>query len=284
MKWQGKNRYWVKILWAAVALYIVSAVIAAFSVSRQSKTNSTGWEKSVKVQMLPEKRILDNGDVASIKSNPHRYKGSRIAIKGQIFDIKKIKNKTYLILFADYRRDGQTFFVEQRDKERYKKGDFVLVKGLFTGNTEVKSPFSREKINMITAYSAKKLTSADDFGKVIKPEPVDRTITKKDVLVTLTKIEYTDDQTRVFLKVSNESGNAVYIDERDIKIVQVKKNYGTENYFDDYPEIEKMILPGKKSEGTCIFEAVDMTKSFRIVIGADIGETGETIEFSFPVR
>src|SRR5699024_907574 len=82
---------------------------------------------------------------------------------------------------------------------------------------------------------------------------------------TIQKIEFAEDQTRIYLAIDNQSKYTYTYYPFDTKIVQDSKQYEENDDYnlDDY-DLDNEILSGVKSEGIVTFDKIDSSKDFRI--------------------
>jgi hypothetical protein len=136
--------------------------------------------------------------------------------------------------------------------------NFPLGKNVF--GAELNAPVvEAEKIEIIDYITA--------VSPTIKTIDVDNTVEQHGIKVTLEKIELAKEETRVYIKVKNDSEDNASIWTHTAKLVQSSKQYEEEYNFDaDYPELQSELLPEIETEGVITFNAISEEETIKFVI------------------
>jgi hypothetical protein len=86
---------------------------------------------------------------------------------------------------------------------------------------------------------------------------VNKTSNQNGYSITLQKVEFADNETRVYLAVKNGTSDKIHFWGHNAKALQNNKQLDSE-MFSDYPEVQSEILPGVVSEGIVVFPALDI--------------------------
>ena len=108
---------------------------------------------------------------------------------------------------------------------------------------------------------AKELTVSNYLEAVTptkKEVKVDSTKTQYDISITIQKIEFADEETRVYLKVVNGSKYEFSLNTYSAALTQSGKQYQT-TYSRNEVSISSTILPGGSSEGIIIYPKVEQS-------------------------
>lgn len=77
--------------------------------------------------------------------------------------------------------------------------------------------------------------------------------------MTIQKIEFTENQTRVYVKVQNKTNDSISIYSSDAKLIvgnkQLEADYSSET---GLPELQPELLAGVESEGVIVSPAIDI--------------------------
>ena len=202
---------------------------------------------------------------SSVISNPDNYKDNLVDITGKIFTNPEI-GEDYIgfqMYWGGNLDLNKNVIVYDYSKGQFESSDCVKVKGTIHGGYEGKNAFGvTMKAVMIIADSIQKLDCKDVIYPSKKVVNVDESETKMGVTLTLEKIEFADEHTRVYLKIENNANNKIHFYSFNAVAFQENKQFEPTNVYDvDYPDIESEIYSGIEEEGVILFEPLDCSKS-----------------------
>jgi len=80
--------------------------------------------------------------------------------------------------------------------------------------------------------------------------------------VTLQKVEFAEQETRVYLKVDNNGSDNFSVYSFNSKITQDGKQFGEQdNWEAEYPQIQTDLLVGNSTEGIIVFPTLEPSRS-----------------------
>lgn len=167
-----------------------------------------------------------------------------------------------------------------------KEGDYVRVKGLYLGTTSYKSTIglniSAQKVKAEQVDKSSYMEAIAPANKVID---LNQTKAQHRYSITLEKVEFAEEETRLFVKVENNGKAAFRFYDFNVVILQGTKQYEeASNYEADYPEIQSEIRKGIKEEGIIAFPAIAQ-EDFKIEIEAHSEDYDEDFEdFVFDIK
>ena len=199
----------------------------------------------------PENLMTDT-EINSMFSNPDEYKGKSLRITGKIFvQPSKSGDETVLQIWEDPKNVANNFVVYANTEEEFNNDDFVVVEGIVDGTFEgtnalggeVKAP--KIKAETVTKSSYKEVT-------------VNKSQTQKGVSLTVEKIEFAKEETRVYLKIKNNSKYKVNFYDFNSKAIIGSTQYGYEimDYNADYAKVDSELSPKTESNGILLLKPI----------------------------
>ena len=240
----------------------------------------------------PEKKeYLTEDQINDLYSNPDKFKGKYVSLKGQVFGSPETEDDQVAFqMWGDPEgAEKNTIVYCSKDLAKDVKADsYVIITGKIDGIYEGTNAFG----GSITApqINAEKI-EVSSYVDVISPtlksvEPND-VRNSNGVTVTLQKVEFSPIETRVYLSIDNQSGKEYSFYAYSTKVVQNGKQFESDSNYDaDYPEISNDILNGVKSEGILIFTGLEQASFQFIAEGQsdDYSIDGDTFTFDVTVQ
>jgi len=236
-------RLWGRISLIAI-LFCGFAVITSCNPDIESSGNS--------------RERFDRTKWAVLDSNPDAHKGAFVEIVGKVFtNPDKTATGTSWQMWADPKNSNwNTGVVFQDPNFAIKNGDIVrvtgTVRGAFTGTNAFGAKISAPVIDADSATVVDALAIASTPLHTVN---VNQTLKQHDLAVIVEKLEFAEDETRVFLKVINGTKHKGSFYSFNAKAQQGNKQYDAES-FSDYPKIQSDLLPGVESVGVIPFPAM----------------------------
>ena len=225
---------------------------------------------------------VTDDEITSLYTSPGDFAGRTYEFTGQVLDVEKDGNDLYIQVYHDIKNyEENTVVIYPEADVKLKMDDFVKVSGTIDGEFSGENLLGGEvTAPQVTATSVKKITAAEAFPAT-KTVEVDKTVEKGKYKATVSKVDFTEDETRIYLTVQNDSKSDFdnYPDQG--VIVQNGKQYEAE-WNDYYPEPATELKSGVSSESIITFKKVDesdFTFSFQ---GYD-GDYNE-VNFSFKIK
>ena len=221
-------------------------------------------------------------EIDELYTSPDNFVGRTFEFTGSVLDVEKDGSDLYIQVYYDILNYDKNTIVVYPDADiSLKDEDFVKVKGTvdgtFTGENyiggEVEAP-------QITAKKVKKIDAMEAFPAT-KTVEVNKTVEKGDYVVTVSKVDFTNSETRIYVKVENNSSESFdnYPDQG--VIVQNGKQYET-TWNEYYPEPSCELRAGASSESVISFDKVDEAPFTFSFTGYD-EYTYDELEFVFDI-
>jgi hypothetical protein len=209
---------------------------------------------------------VTNSDWAAVVTNPDAFRGATATLVGRVISVRNSADGRYraIYVWADARKSRQqTTIIVSRGipvlTDDYVRARGILAGTLRTGNTfgvDVQGPVVvASRLARVTALAAASPTRVRLHGK---PYTV--------FAVTLTpyRVDFAEDETRVFLRIQNPTGNTLHYTVQDSHLlsdglrVNPRPNLG-------YPQLPADIFPESTVQGVTTFRRVAPTTSFKFV-------------------
>ena len=208
------------------------------------------------------REYVDN--INTVVSDPDSYAGEYVKFYGIVSQTCEEDDDSYIYqAYVDTDYNNSILLQVSKDiaPDEFKEDSFISVdakiKGSQSGQTVIGVDTSWA---YLIAASAVETTYIDSFGKADTTwEFDDQKIEQYGITVQVTKVEFTDEETRFYVDVTNDSESDVSIYSYSARVVQGKKQYeeSYSAYEDEYPELSSDLTPGATSSGIITFDKLD---------------------------
>jgi hypothetical protein len=204
-------------------------------------------------------RFTDS-NVATLYASPNFYKGALVDITGKVFlapdrDGSRTGFQMWQAGKTDFDRNTLVYS-DRHDLTTYASGDCVRVVGKNIGTLSGENAFGAT-LNL-PAIEASDVSMADCETVVyppIKEIASGESKFSNGITVTLDKVVFAEEHTRVYLTIANGQAEKIYFMSTSAKAFQGNKQFETAYAFDaDFPDIEYEIYPAIEETGVIIFE------------------------------
>lgn len=243
----------------AIFLILLMVTLGACGGNTTSSSNDDG-KKSGEVR-TKVKGELKAEDYDNLFSDPNEYKGYKVELGGQVAvkPDKDDKGKTYFVMWGNPDDYSDTIYVELKNPKMatVKENQFVVIKGIVKGEDEY------DGAPLILAENVEVADYITAVAPTIKEATVNQDIDQHGLVVTLQKIELAENQTRVYVKIKNNTSTNARIYSSSSKIVIGSQQF-EEEWMDTemlgLPAVQSDLLPNIETEGVMIFPAIDQNK------------------------
>jgi hypothetical protein len=206
----------------------------------------------------PSSESFSNDDWATVEAHPDSYKGATVNLVGKVFQIRTADDGTPAIqIWADPKNNAQNTVVYVPSTSGINDQDFVRVRGTVYGTFEGENAFGAKlRLPVVDAESVAKVS-----GLELASPAVATVRGKPSRIAGLTihpwKVEWAQDETRVFLKVENRSGYDFSVYGHSARLVIDGEQFNATFTSADYPEISSDLLDGARTSGVIVFPPTD---------------------------
>lgn len=249
-----------KKLLTLLVIGTMSLSMTACGSSSDSANNASTNTSSAPEQ---EKEVVD---ISSVTSDPDACKGKYVTFYGIVSQTDESDDQYFYQVYTDTDYNNSVLVYAPKDlvSDTISNDDFInviaKVDGAYSGQTVMGVDTTWAKL---TAENIEKSSYTDTFGKAHTAwDFQDQVIEQQGINVAVTKVEFADNETRIYVTATNNSEDTVNLWSSSAKIIQngqqYEQTYG--NYLADYPELSSDILPGASSSGILCFDALEASE------------------------
>ena len=249
-----------------------------------SDTENASSTDSGKSEEAETKGKLKAEDYEKLYSDPKSYKGYEVELTGQIFsEPEKDEDGTYLQLWGDPENAEKNTIVAINNPDLdVKTNDYVKIKGVVEDQFEGENGFGATILApMILAESVDVVDYITAIAPTVKEIKVDKEINQHNVVVTLQKIELAENQTRVYVKVNNNTKDNASFYSSSTKLIVGSKQL-EEEYMDSettgLQSVQSELLPEIETEGVIVYPAIDPNEK-TIKLNAEVYTDNYELDF-----
>jgi hypothetical protein len=259
MRIQFRRRTSLLVIAAVVVLAIVVVAVAA-----------GGGDNVKKAQACVGK--ADVGITAdSLVANPDGSKDKCVKVVGKVFRAEKDGNTSALQVWTKPESSEGNVIIGYKDGPELKDGDFVEAEGLSTGEFKGENAFGAKlKVPTLVAGSIKKVERGAAVAPAKKTLAVNQTQDKGGFTATVEKVEFGDNETRVYVKVKNATAAKYNFYGFNAKMVQAGTQVKVKSVYDadKSTEIPSDVLPNTEEDGILLFEKANPDQPVTIILEA----------------
>lgn len=204
-----------------------------------------------------EAKTFGNNDYQQIVENPDEFVGAQGTLYGRVFNVVE---GLHIQIFLDLENNNQ-FVLKTTSSRDLVGGNYVKAEGEFTGLETFTNPFGGQVT--APAMDLKRIEKIDPLDAIsfmapaIKTVEVNETINQQGFAVTLVRVKFTNNHTRLLLRVKNGTSDRVGLFTSDALAQQGSRQFETMP-MPDVPGIPSSILPSAEVVGVVFFEPLDI--------------------------
>jgi hypothetical protein len=264
---------------STLLLLLVLSIAGGAAGCSTAKTSLTTPQPAATPTQGKSTEAFDASNYSVLATDPKAHQDAQVDIVGQVFgEVSTGAGGIAFQMFADPKNSEWNTVVYYSGQASIKSDDYVRVSGVVAGEMEGQNAFGA------TVSAAKiEATSVEVVDATEAGTPPTRIVELKSkssqhgVTVRLTRIEFTPEETRVYITVTNSSHAKANFYDFNAKAVQGSKQYDAEYAGEGYPEVQSEILPGVTSKGVVIFKPMDASK--RVKLRFEVGSDNYTLDF-----
>lgn len=231
---------------------------------------------------------LKGEEIKTLYTLPENFKNHMVEIVGKVFNTPEYTDSAVSFqMWVDFENNDKNTLINVYDPNfKVKADDYVKIVGLVGDVFKGMNAFGAEvTAPIVDAKDAKVLTYQEVVVPTIKEVAVNKTVTQLGYSVTVSKVEFAEKETRVYVKVENKGIAKFNLYSFNAKIVQDNKQFEEKNNWDaDYPEIQTDLLPSNTTEGIIAFGPLEI-KPFKILFDCSSDNWDEDLnDFEFDIQ
>lgn len=249
------------------------------SSSLNKASENTGAKKD---EFITE--YVEQKEISQVFINPNTYIGKHINIPGQVFNVFREGSSVGIQAWHDITNTDENFIAYIDGDYSFDEDEIIIVEGTVEGGFYGENAFGGAVSGVqIKAKDIKKSSYAEAIAPAFEIREVNREVTVADVTLFVSKVEFAEQETRIYVELQNKSKYTVNAYTNGARIVQNGKQYDADyNWKARYPSIDRVSANASKA-GIISVEALVPQKSITLHVDAntdnweiDIGELAIT--------
>lgn len=240
-----------KLFLVIICLVLFFSLSACGSDNQETDSNSP----------TDESKMLSEQEFVQMYSDPKSFKGDGVEFYAQVFmPVERDEDGIYIQAYADPKNMDMNMIIGIKDSNiDVEDGDIIYVKGEvfdeFVGENAFGATLSMPQI---LADTIEKADYSIAFAPAIHTINIDDQIDQHGYVLTISKIEIAESETRIFVDVTNNTKDSISFYTFNMRLIQENKQFEEEmNYEADYPEPQSDLLPGISTEGVITFPPIN---------------------------
>ena len=265
------KRVW---FWAVIAVALV--VLITFGLHNSESSSSTSSSTP-----------LSDDEIASLYSGSTDYKGRTVTVSGKVFNVKD--DDDFQLWHDPANSAENTLVTGSGISSGLTNGDYVTVTGTVGDPYNGTNAFGATvKMTTIKVASVEKSSYKDVVAPTIKEVDLGQTINQEGCQITVDKIEFAANETRVYVTATNTSdatftpyGYSSHLVQNGAQI-NVDSSLGS--YVTGYDQLSTNgIVSGASSSGIIVFPAIDQADCQFVIGGYCSNYKIKLSDFSFSI-
>lgn len=257
-----------------IALLLCSTIVGMLTACGSSGENTASEEKV----------YLEDTQIQQLFTDPDQFKGKYAKLSGVLLANPETDSDGSMALqvFYDVKNYDQNFIVYTDSADSsLKSGDYVKVDGRVQGKFTGENAFGGNvSAPAIEKASVTKSTYMDVAVPTIASIEPNVSSSQHSVTVSVDKVEYAADETRVYMTIKNDSSEGVTADVYGIKLIMdgqqiAQDSNSTSSVEGNYAELNYDIAAGASSSGILVFPAIEQNKDFQVSVSDVISDDYE---------
>ena len=253
------NTIGVSLLMVILVLTIVGCEQSA-STSQAKPAPTTQTEQDP----TPQAKLRLNNDnwdlaLAEAKGAQKAYVGSDVDISGKVAQVMRTSDSEsqFAIETETEITFGERTLVVVGTDPKLTEDQWVRVQGVLHSYWNTQNLMGAEmRLPVVAAHRVSAITRAEAFPS-IRTVPVDQSITRHGLTITLQKLEIADSETRLYIHAKNNSPNKASLYAYDAVLVQGTQQIQRKDIFgQDVEEPDTTLVSGTETQGILLFEPV----------------------------
>ena len=244
-------------------VFLTIAFVAIRAIGSSFKNKKVNTKKTVKEKVVEPEEIEYVDDIMAVATSPDNYAGKYIEFGGFVFSAIDTTGDVYNVeVYLDEDYNNSVLLKVPKDlipDWDIAYGDFIYADAKIEG--EADEDYYASGKALLTAQSIEKTTYQEIFAKSNTTwEFTDKVIEQNGVQVSITKVEFADKETRVYVNVVNNSGDIFNLQDYSSVITQNGSQYEPTydySYIADYPQLPYEIRSGITADGVIVFSAME---------------------------
>lgn len=234
--------------------------------------------------MYDETKLLPKEQIVNIFASPKEYIGTSIESTAKILKIEKAESSYVIQAYLDAENDElNTILNITNDQFKdFKEGQYISFNGVINKEFKGENMFGKELILPVVLVNNIEASSYKDvIAPTINEVIWNQTQDQHGVKITIEKVEFAKSETRVYVKIKNDSAEKASFYDFNSKLIvgstQIASKYA--DYDADYKKAESTIFPGVETDGVIVFEAIKEENQNKLEIFMEAQNSNYQLDF-----
>lgn len=245
------------------SLAVVCLLMVALAACGQGNKDGTGDTS--------ERAKISENQLDQLYQDPEKMIGQYVELTGQIGYVEKVDQGYEMEMYGDPLNYQKPTVIKYKDSNiQVKIDDWVKVYGKVEGKYADETMYgSSVSIPVIVADTITISNYKDVMSPTIKEVvPENATMTQHGVTLTVNKVEFAENETRVYVEVKNESNEKIFVSTYSAKVTQNGAQHERQSNYDaEYKELADESLPKVTTDGIILFPKLEQS-NFDIIFEA----------------
>lgn len=240
-------------------LLIIFGMISGSNDSSDSKKDNSN--RKTEASETKKKEYVD--DINAVANSPKKYKGKYIKFYGVVSNIDSDDDRYGYQVYIDQDHNTSVLLEVPKSilKDTINPDDYISVDAKIDGSYDGQTVMGVDSTwAYLEAESVEKTTYTESFGKASTTwEFTDKTVEQNGISVSVTKVEFADEETRIYVTATNNSSDKFSLWSSSAIVIQNGKQYDQTygNAYEQYENLSSDILPGASTSGVICFDKMD---------------------------
>lgn len=220
------------------------------------------------------KNLLSPEETKTALRNPEDNKGESVELSGYIFNlIDEDDEYIYAQIYQDFEnyKEDAVLKIPKEVTTDVDEEKFIYGQGVILGEMKGENLFGGDLTTSVVEIDNILIGDfKDTVAKTNKEHQINMELTQHNHTVVIDKIEFSDYDTRLYVKINNDSDAKVSLSTYDFTFVINGKNHKEDySYYGEYPEIDSELNPNTHTDGIISFEPIDYEAGADVKIVVD---------------
>lgn len=265
IKWY-KNK---KIIITLVSCMLVILLVISILLIHDSKNNKPITKnKAETIKYDVNGSYMTENQINNMYLDIASYIGRKIKITGVVSEVQKQENGFVVRMYRDTKNYEQNTIVFVYDTNiNINVNDYIKIDGYIDQKYEYQNAMGVTIVApLIVSYNTQISNYMDVVSPAIKSVDVNQTQNQNGCIFTINKVEFAENETRVYVSITNNTNWIFNFFKYNSKITQNGRQYEYQTIIGSgYQEVQLDILPGITSSGILTFPAINHS-DFNIVL------------------
>lgn len=244
-----------------IIVLMLAGMMALSSTACGGSSSSSDSQATSESSVSKKKEYVD--DINAVVSSPEDYKGKYIKFFGIVSSIDQADGVYVYQVYTDPDYNDSVLLEVPKElvKDSIKSNDYISIDAKIDGTYDGQTVMGVDSSwAYLEANSVEKTSYKESFGKASATwEFTDKVVEQNGISVSVTKVEFADEETRIYVTATNNSSDKFSLWSYSAIAIQNGQQYDQTygNAYEQYEELSSDILPGASTSGVICFDKLE---------------------------